>query len=160
MKKSVAGTGQKANFKQAKLLIVEDRDDHWVLIQHALRQCLPTVSVHRTATVQQTLTQLDEWQFQDWDQPKLILTDLYLPDRADGLGFIEAIKALPALLNYIPIIVYSASDTRSDILQAYELGAASYLVKPLKGDEWLAHSEKLRTYWWETATLPRSGFSY
>ncbi|QHV93823.1 response regulator [Spirosoma endbachense] len=160
MKLTADQLARKSNFNQAKLLIVEDNDDHWLLIQSAIRQCLIEVTVVRVSTPQQALDRLDQWQYQEWEQPKLILLDLYLPRNSDGWQLLEQIKQMPAPLSHVPIVIFSSSEDNDDILKAYQLGASSYLIKPMNAEEWLFFFRKLRSYWWETATLPRSGFSF
>ena len=74
----------KANFKRAKLLIIEDNPDHWTLTRRALQECLPEVVAVHIDTPKQALKLLNDWVTQEWELPKLILQDLYMPDRADG----------------------------------------------------------------------------
>lgn len=149
----------KANFNLAKVLVVDDSDDHWHLIQKSLKACLPEVKSVRAATPQQALNLLNEWETQEWELPKQILLDLYMPDRKDGWGLLKQIKAMPAPLNQIPIVMLSSSTDNYDILKAYQLGVSSYLVKPASYEEWLAYFQELRTYWWETTTLPPLQFT-
>ena len=144
----------KANFERAKVLVVEDNDDQWVFIQKAMREVLPEVSTIRVASPGEALVLLKEWQDQEWEIPKLILLDLYLPTNSDGWTLLRHIKAMPTPLNQIPIMMLSASVSKVDITTAYELGASSYLVKPVGFPEWLMYFQELRTYWWETVTLP------
>ncbi|GAB3894799.1 response regulator [Spirosoma agri] len=160
MKNKPSSSTSKANFSQAKVLIVEDNPDQWFLIQHAMQQCLGEVTPHRAETTQQALDLLNQWQYAEWEQPKLILLDLYVPRNSDGWQLLESIKAMPAPLSHIPIVMFSSSSDRSDIVKGYELGISSYLVKPSKVEDWLNFFQRLRLFWWETATLPRSGFSF
>ncbi len=64
--------------------------------------------------------------------------------------------------NLVPVIMLSGSDRRSDISEAYSWGSSSYLVKPITFAGWLDYFKQLRTYWWETVTLPviRPSFSF
>ena len=160
MKNKLSSSTSKANFSQAKVLIIEDNADQWFLIQHAIQPCLREVTPYRAETPQQALDLLNQWQYAEWEQPKLILLDLYLPRNSDGWQLLENIKAMPAPLSHIPVIMFSSSSDRSDIVKGYELGIASYLVKPSKVEDWLDFFQRLRLFWWETATLPRSGFSF
>ena len=152
MSKSV--TAVQANFRNAKVLIVEDKDDQWVLMSRAWQECLNEVTAVRVATIQQAMTLLDEWCHQEWEIPKLILLDLYLPQKEDGLQLLSWIKAMPAAINLIPVVMFSSSADPADIDQAYTSGIAAYLVKPVEFAEWLTYFLALRAYWWETVTLP------
>ena len=149
----------KANFKRAKLLLIEDNSDHWALIKRALHQCLPEVTPIRMDTPEQALALLNDWSTQEWELPKLILQDLYLPDRADGWSLLSQIKALPAPCNQIPVVILSSSDNRVDIEEAYQRGSSSYLVKPSTYEDWVTYFQQLREYWWETVTLPPVQFA-
>lgn len=149
----------KANFIQAKVLVIDDSDDHWLLIRKAMQTCLSEVTVVRAATVEQALDWLSDWQTQEWEVPKLILQDLYIPERENGWALLKAIKEMPAPLNQIPIIMLSASMSSHDIMDAYKLGVSSYLTKPNTYEEWIAYFQELRAYWWETVSLPPLQFS-
>ncbi len=149
----------KANFNRAKVLVIEDNVDHWTLMKNAMQQCLPEVTPVRVDTPDQALALLSDWRTQEWEIPKLILQDLYLPDRTDGWFLLEQIKAMPSPCNQIPVVVLSSSDNRTDIEEAYRRGSASYLVKPTNFAQWLAYFQELRVYWWETVTLPPIQFS-
>jgi CheY-like chemotaxis protein len=86
--------------------------------------------------------------------PKLILLDLYLPERNDGWQVLSEIRALTAPCNQVPVVMLSSSNVQADITEAYRRGSSSYLVKPTAYSEWLDYFKQLRTYWWETVTLP------
>lgn len=149
----------KANFRLAKVLVVEDNDDHWLLISQAMQQSLPEVTPIRVATPEQALSLLNEWRYQEWEVPKLILLDLYLPDRADGWALLEQIKRMPSPLDQIRIVMLSSSEMAADILKAYQLGISSYTVKPMNFPDWLTFFQELRAYWWETVSLPPTHYS-
>lgn len=149
----------RANFNRAKVLVIEDSADHWTLIKRAMAQILPEVTPVPVNTPDQALALLSEWCIQEWEMPKLILQDLYLPDRADGWYLLERIKAMAAPCNQIPVVILSSSNYRADIEEAYQRGSASYLIKPTDFAEWLTYFRELRTYWWETVTLPPMQFS-
>ncbi|GAB4054337.1 response regulator [Spirosoma litoris] len=144
----------KANFRRAKVLAIEDNDDQWLVIQKAITEILPELTTVRVSAPAQALTLLEEWQTQEWEIPKLILLDLYLPQDSDGWDLLQQIKNMPPPFNRIPIVMLSSSMSKTNIRTAYELGISSYLVKPIDFQEWLSYFRELRTYWWETVTLP------
>ncbi|GAB3508072.1 hypothetical protein GCM10027341_43380 [Spirosoma knui] len=149
----------KRNFGQATLLVVEDTDDQWVLINKAVQQCLPEVKVSRTATAEQTISLLEKWYRDDFEVPKLILLDLYLPQRTDGWELLLQLKELGPPFNQIPIVMFSSSASSTDITDAYQLGISSFLIKPIDFSGWLTCFSQIRTYWWETVTLPSASRS-
>ncbi|MBO0951291.1 response regulator [Fibrella forsythiae] len=144
----------RANFKRARILVVEDNDDYWVLIQRAMLQMLPEVVPIRAASRDQAHDLLAEWSRDEWDMPKLVLLDLYLPERNQGWQVLSDIRGLTAPFNQVPVVMLSSSNMQADISEAYRRGSSSYLVKPTVFTEWLDYFKQLRTYWWETVTLP------
>lgn len=147
------------NFKNAQLLIVEDNPDHAVIISNAIRQCLPEVKVVLVTSEEEVTSYLDHCRLEEWDSPKLIILDLYLPDRESGWRVLEQIRAMPAALSKTPVVLLSSSASRSDVIEAYERGCSSYSVKPKAFEDWMAYFRMLRTYWWETVTLPNPSVS-
>ncbi len=149
----------RANFKNAKLLIIEDNSDEGTIMQDCIRQCLPEVKTILVTTEADALAYLNRCSIEEWELPKLILLDLYLPDRQNGWRLLERIKAMPAAMGKIPVVLLSQSTDKGDISEAYQRGCSSYLVKPRLSTDWLQHFQSLRTYWWETVTLPKIGYS-
>ncbi|MBF2048520.1 MAG: response regulator [Elainella sp. C42_A2020_010] len=77
--------------------------------------------------------------------PVLILLDLKLPRRS-GLEVLEWLQSQPGLRR-LPVVVLTTSSENSDINQAYDLGANSYLVKPVAPDHLLNLVRTLNLYW-------------
>jgi len=144
----------RANFKRARILVVEDNDDYWVLIQRAMLQILPEVVPVRASSQAQAHTLLEDWSRDEWEMPKLILLDLYLPERSQGWEVLADIRSLTAPCNQVPVVMLSNSTVQADISEAYRRGSSSYLIKPTVFSDWLDYFKQLRTYWWETVTLP------
>lgn len=59
---------------------------------------------------------------------------------------LEWIRA-QAPLRHLPVVVFTSSCEASDIVRAYELGANSYLVKPVSYDELIHIVKTLHEYW-------------
>lgn len=159
--KNVAATDPtiRDNFKNAKLLIIDDNADHRFIIQKALQQSMPEVETTMAANEEETLLYLNQCGADNREMPKLVLLDLYLPDRESGWRLLEKIRSLPTALGKIPVVLFSHSDHRNDIAEAYQRGCSSYVVKPVLLSEWQQYFDQLRSYWWETVTLPRNGTS-
>ncbi|WP_041258063.1 response regulator [Fibrella aestuarina] len=149
----------RANFNHAKLLVVEDNPDHGFIIQSELRRSMPEVKTILATNADETRSYLSQCQGNDWDIPKMVLLDLYLPDRQDGWDLLDYIRGLPADISKIPVVLFSYSGHREDIVEAYQRGCSSYLVKPSRTSEWQAYFDQLRSYWWETVTLPSNRIS-
>jgi CheY-like chemotaxis protein len=85
--------------------------------------------------------------------PMLILLDLKLP-RLSGLEFLAWLRGQQPDLRRIPVVVLTSSRESSDVNRAYELGASTYLVKPVSFDGLLELVKQLGIYWMMLAELP------
>jgi DNA-binding response OmpR family regulator len=93
--------------------------------------------VQHAATAKAGLAMLQPPVLQQHRDCALILLDLMLPD-ADGLGVCRTIRALPAPLHAIPILMLTAKGDPFDRVVGLELGADDYLPKPFEPRELLA----------------------
>ena len=85
--------------------------------------------------------------------PIIILLDLKLP-MVDGLEVLRQLKSHPQF-HTIPVVVLTSSNEDRDIQTAYELGANSYIVKPVDFDKFLGVAETVEIYWLAVNTPPR-----
>jgi CheY-like chemotaxis protein len=85
-------------------------------------------------------------------RPKLILLDLNLP-RKDGREALREIKMDP-LLRSIPIVVLTTSSQEEEILRSYDLGANSFITKPVTFDELVRVIGLVGVYWFQLVDLP------
>ena len=95
-----------------------------------------------------------EGPYEDADAPRpgLILLDLNMP-RKDGRQALKEIKADPALRR-IPVVVLSTSRTEEDILRTYDLGANSFISKPVTFERLVDIVRTLGVYWFSIVELP------
>lgn len=77
--------------------------------------------------------------------PKVILLDLKLP-RINGLEVLQAIKA-DERTRAIPVVIVTSSAEDPDVSTAYQLGANSYVIKPVEFDSFMEAMSKLGVYW-------------
>lgn len=84
--------------------------------------------------------------------PGLILLDLNMPKR-DGRDTLAAIKADPRLCA-IPVIVLTTSKAEEDVVRSYELGASSFITKPVTFDALVDVIATFGKYWLQVVELP------
>ena len=84
--------------------------------------------------------------------PDILLLDLNMP-RKDGREALAEIKADPNLRG-IPIVVLTTSKADEDIVRSYDLGANSYITKPVDFDGLVEALKTLGRYWFEIVELP------
>jgi len=77
--------------------------------------------------------------------PALVLLDLKLPRRS-GLEVLEWLRGQDALRR-LPVVMLTSSRQSQDVNRAYDLGANSYLVKPVEFDDLQEMLGTLNTYW-------------
>jgi CheY-like chemotaxis protein len=85
-------------------------------------------------------------------RPGLILLDLNMP-RKDGREALREIKSDPGL-RQIPVIVLTTSQAEEDIYRSYDLGANSFISKPVTFEALVALMKELGKYWFEIVELP------
>ena len=79
------------------------------------------------------------------DAPKLILLDLKLP-KVDGLEVLKRIKSDPRTKN-VPVVMLTSSSQERDIIESYELGVNSYIVKPVDFEQFSQAVQQIGFYW-------------
>ncbi len=81
----------------------------------------------------------------DNNKPKLILLDLKMP-KIDGM---EVLKVLKSDLDtkHIPIVVLTSSKEEKDLIVSYELGANSFIQKPVEFDKFVSAIVEIGMYW-------------
>ena len=85
-------------------------------------------------------------------RPGLILLDLNMP-RKDGREALAEIKKNSSL-HRIPVVVMTTSKAEEDVLRSYDLGANSYITKPVTFERLVDLMKTLGTYWIEFVKLP------
>ena len=88
----------------------------------------------------------------DSPRPGLILLDLNMP-RLDGREALNEIKADP-VLRRIPIVVLTTSKAEEDIFRTYDLGASSFVTKPVTFEGLVTVMQAIKMYWFDIVRLP------
>ncbi|MGH8653547.1 MAG: response regulator [Gammaproteobacteria bacterium] len=85
-------------------------------------------------------------------RPRLILLDLNMPKK-DGREALQEIKADPDLRR-IPVVVLTTSKAEEDIYRSYDLGASSFIIKPVTFEALVELMKAMGQYWIEFVELP------
>lgn len=89
---------------------------------------------------------------EDAPRPGLILLDLNMP-RKDGREALKEIRDDPKL-RYIPVVILTTSKTQEDVYRSYDLGANSFITKPVTFESLVGVVRSLGDYWLEIVELP------
>ncbi|KZN40915.1 response regulator [Pseudoalteromonas luteoviolacea] len=136
------------------ILIVEDSDDDYYATLRAFKKDGNLSNpLKRCEDGQEALEYLNEPWSEEHLKPAIILLDLNLPG-LDGRHVLKKIKQDRRFSN-IPVVVLTTSDDEKDIAECYELGANTYIQKPVKLDSLFEAIQKLKDYWFQIAILPK-----
>ncbi len=131
------------------ILIVEDNPDDELLMKRALKQSKlinEIVVAHDGVEALDYLFGTGEYEGRDLNfMPQLILLDLKLP-KIDGLEVLKRLRA-DERTKYIPVVVLTSSVEQQDIIKSYDLGANSYVQKPVEFEEFAEAASQLGLYW-------------
>jgi two-component system response regulator len=131
------------------ILLVEDNDDDIVLTQRAFRKANianPVVIARDGAEALDYLFGTGAHAGRDpADAPAVILLDLKLP-KVDGLEVLRRLRADPRT-RLVRTVVLTSSREEQDLIRSYELGACSYIRKPVEFDKFLSAVATLGVYW-------------
>ena len=138
------------NYQDAvDILMVEDNPQDIELMTHALKK---RNLADRLFVVENGVDALDflfgRGKYANRDihsRPRVILLDIKLP-KINGLEVLRVLKE-DERTNMIPVVMVTSSNEDPDVKAAYQLGANSYVVKPVNFDEFLNAMSGLATYW-------------
>ena len=135
--------------KFVQILLVEDNPDDVELTLHAFQKHHLANRVHvvrdgaealeflfRTSAYKDRRTE---------DSPQLVLLDLKLP-KVDGLEVLRRMKEDPRT-QMIPVVVLTSSREDRDIMESYQLGVNSYIVKPVNFEQFTESVRQIKLYW-------------
>jgi CheY-like chemotaxis protein len=126
------------------LLLVEDNpvDLDLTLRALAIRKITNKIQVARDG--EEALNFINLWE-EGEPLPVVILLDLNMP-KISGLEVLEKIKSHPRFKT-IPVVILTTSSESSDLKSAYQLGANSYIVKPVDFDKFVEVASQIDLYW-------------
>ncbi|HFD87465.1 MAG TPA: response regulator [Gammaproteobacteria bacterium] len=131
------------------LLLVEDNPDDEALTLRALRKHNLANQIVVARDGQEALDFLfGQGAYSDRDTsilPQVILLDLKLP-KIDGLQVLERLRADPTT-RPIPVVILTSSSEEQDMIRSYDLGANSYVRKPVDFSQFIEAARQLGLYW-------------
>jgi CheY-like chemotaxis protein len=138
------------------ILLAEDDADDRLMVKEAFQESHVANDLHFVGDGVELLEYLHHQdKFSDrfrFPVPDLILLDLNMPLK-DGREALQEIKADPALRR-IPVVVMTTSKSEEDILRSYDIGAASYITKPVTFEALVKIIKGLGEYWVQIVKLP------
>jgi len=132
-----------------EILLIEDSPADVELTLHALKKNNLTNRIQVVRDGQEALDFIfATGAFSDRrgdDRPRVILLDLKLP-KVDGLEVLKRLKS-DLRTRTIPVVVLTSSREERDIVESYELGVNSYIVKPVDFEQFTEAVRHLGLYW-------------
>ncbi len=140
----------------AIFLMAENDPDDRLLVKEAFQESRVVNNLHFVEDGVELLDYLRQQgkyaNPENFPTPDLILLDPNMP-RKDGREALEEIKADP-LLRHLPVVVLTTSKTEEDILRSYDIGAASFITKPVTFEALVEAVKGLGKYGVQIVRLP------
>lgn len=140
--------------KEIEIILVEDNMDDATLAMHCLREKNLTNKIVHLKNGDEALryffSELDGEKCSE--APKIIFLDLKMP-KVDGMEVLSKIKSNPGTRS-IPVVIFTSSNEHPDIARCYELGANSYVVKPIAFESFTSQIAQLGMYWTVLNKIP------
>jgi CheY-like chemotaxis protein len=150
---------EQLNGKPAVILLAEDDPGDQELTRRALEQSRIRNELYIVEDGEEALDYLcRRGKYGDpasSPKPDLMLLDLNMP-KMDGKQLLEHMRADPNLRR-IPVVALTTSKQENDIIRTYDLGANSYIVKPVNMDQFVNAIKVLKDYWFQIVVLPPRG---
>ncbi len=139
-----------------RILMAEDDIEDQMFVRKAFKEARSINNITFVNDGEDLLKYLRrQGEFADAPRPDILLLDLNMP-RKDGREALEEIKNDPNL-KHIPVVIMTTSEAEEDILRTYQLGASSYIQKPVTFDKMLEVAESIGRYWLGIVKLPPNG---
>lgn len=140
---------------QPLIVIAEDDVDDQFLFQTAFEENGFMLQIEFVNNGVELVSYLDSCKKSSGDHihfPSLIILDLNMPKK-DGREVLKEIKNHPTYKT-IPVIVFTTTKNEMEVRRCYELGANSYIVKPVSFDGLLNVIREIKNFWFNTVVLP------
>lgn len=135
------------------ILMVEDNPADIELMKEALQESKILTKIFIASDGVEALQFLSqEGKYEKAARPDLVILDLNLPKK-DGREVLEQMKNDPYLKS-IPVVILSSSDSDTDIIKSYNLGANCYVTKPIGLEQFLTIIQSIGDFWFSVVKLP------
>ena len=136
------------------ILLVEDNPDDILITKRAFKKGKIRNELHVVRSGEEALNFLyKKGEYKNVPIPGLILLDLNLPG-VSGYEVLEKIKENDKLRR-IPVIILTVSDHEEDVIKTYDLGANSFITKPVSFKNFIEVVTAMTDYWFRISRIPR-----
>ena len=136
------------NEKSVEILLVEDNPNDELLALHAFKKHNLANKVHVVRDGAEALEFIfctGAYAQRRFENPRVILLDKKLP-LVDGMEVLRQIRADPRT-HLVPVVMLTASAEDRDVIESYQLGVNSYIVKPVDFEQFTETARQLGYYW-------------
>ena len=136
------------NEKSIEILLVEDNPNDELLALHAFKKHNLADKVHVVRDGAEALEFLfctGAYAERHFENPRVILLDKKLP-LVDGMEVLRQLRADPRT-SLIPVVMLTSSAEDRDVIESYEVGVNSYIVKPVDFEQFSETARELGYYW-------------
>ena len=133
------------------ILLIEDDDVDVMTVNRALQDSKVTNQVVSLGNGEEAIEYLRN---ENSVKPNIILLDLNMP-KMDGTEFLRIVKE-DKELKKIPVVILTTSNSDRDVVEAFELGAAGYMVKSVDYEKFVETIRAINQYW-TLSKLPSNG---
>ncbi len=141
--------------KSFAILMIDDDEEDFMLVNEALKSRGVKVDLYWAQDGDEAMNFLfHQGEYAQAPTPNLILLDLNMPGK-DGFEVLRDLKAHEGLRK-IPVVILTSSRDQKNISHGYNIGANSFMLKPLTFDEMASAMQSLCEYWFALVQLPKS----
>lgn len=141
---------------QPPILLVEDNEDHVLLLRHAFQKAGITNPVQVANNGEDAVAYLEgKGRYSNWKEfplPLIVLLDIKMPGM-NGFDVLRWIRQQPGL-KALRVAMLTSSDLGQEIKMAYDLGANVFLTKPVDLERLVEMVKVVRAHWLEFAQVP------
>ncbi len=136
------------NENSIEILLVEDNPNDELLALHAFKKQNIVNKIHVVRDGAEALEFVfctGAYAERQFENPRMILLDKKLP-LVDGMEVLRKIRADPRT-RLVPVVMLTSSAEERDIIESYQLGVNSYIVKPVDFGQFTETAKQLGYYW-------------